>query len=132
MIRSLLQGLGSFVAVALVFILSLNLGLSESDVRTLTFSTLIVVNLMLIVSNRSLTQPVWTAWRTPNPVLHWLAAGAFSLLAVILYVPLTRDLFRMSRPHADDAAAIFLVSLGTLVWLEIVKRVVPIGTRLAR
>ncbi len=122
MIRGLLQGLGAFAAVALVFVVSMKLGLSESDVRTLTFSTLIITNLALIVTNRSLTRPVWTAWRAPNPALRWLGAGALGVLATILYVPFVRDLFRMSRPHADDAVMILLASLGALVWMEIVKR----------
>ena len=60
-----------------------------------------ITNLALIVTNRSLTHPVWTAWRDPNPALRWLGAGALGVLATILYVPFVRDLFRMSRPHAD-------------------------------
>jgi Ca2+-transporting ATPase len=68
-VRSLLQGLGALAAALLVFVVSLKLGSSESDVRMLTFSTLIVTNLALIVANRSLTRPAWTGW-APNPALR--------------------------------------------------------------
>jgi Ca2+-transporting ATPase len=122
MVRSLLQGLGALAAALLVFVVSLKLGVRESDVRTLTFSTLIVTNLALIITNRSLTRSVWAGFRAPNPALRWLGAGALGVLAVILYVPFVRDLFRMSRPHADDTAVIVVAGLGALVWMEIVKR----------
>jgi Ca2+-transporting ATPase len=122
-VRSLLQGLGAFGAALLVFVVSLRAGLVESDVRMLTFSTLIVTNLALIVTNRSLTRPVWADRGTPNPALRWLGAGALAVLATILYVPFVRDLFRMSRPHADDSLVILLAAAAALAWMETVKRV---------
>jgi len=122
MVRSALQGLGALVAALLVFIVSLRAGLSESDVRMLTFSTLIVTNLALILTNRSLTRSVWADWWTPNPALRWLGAGALAVLATILCVPFVRDLFRMSRPHADDSLVILLAAAAALVWMETVKR----------
>jgi P-type Ca2+ transporter type 2C len=121
-VRSLLQGLGALAAAALVLAVSVREGLIESDVRMLTFSTLIVTNLLLIVTNRSLTRPMLADWWTPNPALRWLGAGAVAILAVILYVPFVRDLFRMSRPHADDALVIVMAGAGALLWMELVKR----------
>ena len=52
MMRSLLQGAGALGAAAVVFAASVKAGLTETDVRTLTFSTLIVTNLALIAANR--------------------------------------------------------------------------------
>ncbi len=128
MIRSLLQGLGALGAALLVLVVGWTLGFSESDVRTLTFSTLITTNLALILTNRSLTRSVWVGWRSPNPALQWLVAGALGVLATILYVPAVRDLFRMSRPHADDALVIVGAALGALIWMEAVKRRVHAST----
>ena len=121
-VRSLLQGLGALAAALLVFVVSLKLGASDSDVRTLTFSTLIVTNLALIVTNRSLTRSAWAGRRDPNPALRWIGAGAIGLLAAILYVPMVRDLFRMSRPHAIDTVVIAVAGISALIWMEIVKR----------
>jgi Ca2+-transporting ATPase len=129
MMRSLLQGLGALAAALLVFVVSLKMGSSESDVRMLTFSTLIVTNLALIVTNRSLTRSAWTNWRAPNPALRWLGPGALGVLAMILYVPFVQDLFRMSRPHADDTVVIALAGIGALVWMELVKRGVATAGR---
>ena len=74
-VRSLLQGIGALAAAALVFGVSMRSGLIETDVRMLTFTTLIVTNLLLIVTNRSLTRPTLADWWTPNPALRWLGAG---------------------------------------------------------
>jgi Ca2+-transporting ATPase len=120
--RSLLQGVGALGAALLVGFVSLRAGLIESDVRMLTFTTLIVTNLMLIITNRSLTRSTWADWWTPNPALRWLGAGALAVLATILYVPLVRDLVRMSRPHADDAVVIAVTGAGALLWMEAMKR----------
>ena len=125
LMQGVLQGVGALMAAAVVFVVSVKSGLIESDVRMLTFSTLILSNLALIVTNRSVSRPVWTAWRAPNPALRWLVAGAIGILAAILYVPLVRDLFRTSRPHAADAIVIVLASAGALAWMEIIKRCLP-------
>jgi Ca2+-transporting ATPase len=125
-VRSLLQGFGALTATAVVFLLSSRAGSSDADVRTLTFSTLIVINLALIVTNRSLTESVWAGWRAGNAALGWLTSGALALLAAIFYVPSVRELFRMSRPHVDDAAMILAASIGALVWMEIVKQRVDV------
>ena len=124
MVRSVLEGLGALAAALVVYLVSVRGGLVESDVRMLTFSTLIVTNLTLIITNRSLTRTSWVDWWAPNPALRWLGAGAFGVLAVILYVPFVRDLFRVSRPHADDTVVIAFAALGALLWMEIVKRAV--------
>jgi Ca2+-transporting ATPase len=121
-VRSLLQGLGALAAATVVLAISVDAGLIESDVRMLTFSILIVTNLMLIVTNRSLTRSMLADWWTPNPALRWLGAGALAILALVLYVPFIRDLFRVSRPHADDALVIVVAGAGALLWVEITKR----------
>jgi hypothetical protein len=55
-------------------------------------------------------------------------AGAVGVLAAMLYVPLIRDLFRMSTPHAIDAVVVLFVSIGALVWMEAVKHRVADNT----
>jgi Ca2+-transporting ATPase len=124
-LSSLLQGAGALAATGVVFVIAIRIGLSEFDVRTLTFSTLIITNLALIFANRSLTQPIWRGWSRPNPALRWLAIGAIAVLGLVLYVPVCRDLFRLARPHPIDAGVIAAAGLAALAWMEAVK----LGTR---
>lgn len=122
-VRSALQGIGALAAALVVLVIAFRFGLSEPDVRTLTFSTLIATNLALIVANRSLTRSVVNDWRAPNPAIRWLTGGALVVLGTILYVPICRDVFRLARPHAIDLFAIVVVSAAALMWMEAVKRV---------
>jgi Ca2+-transporting ATPase len=120
--RSLLQGVGACLAATTVLALTVRAGLPESDIRTLTFATLIMTNLALIATNRSLSQPVWATVRSGNPAFGWIAVGALTLLAAIVYVPTLRELFRFGDLHLDDIVVITTASVSALVWMELMKR----------
>ncbi len=120
--RSLLQGLGACLASAAVLAITVQAGLPESDVRTLTFATLMMTNLALIATNRSLSEPVRTIGRSRNPAFGWIGAGAVLLLAAIVLVPTLRELFRFGPLHVDDLAAVATAALCALAWMELVKR----------
>ena len=121
-LRSLLQGAGAMAAALVVYVGTLRSGLTEADIRTLTFATLIVGNLALIFASRSFTRSVLDDWRTPNLALWLLAASAIGVLAAILFVPFLRELFRLALPHADDLLVVAAAGATALVWMETVKR----------
>jgi Ca2+-transporting ATPase len=119
--RSVAQGAGAMAMALAVYAGSLRAGLNEPDVRTLTFATLMIANLALIVANRSLTRSVLEDWRTPNRALWMLAASTLGVLAAVLFVPFLRDLFRLAMPHPDDVLVIVGAGLASLAWMEAVK-----------
>jgi Ca2+-transporting ATPase len=120
-VRSLLEGTGAMLMSLAVYFTTLRLGYGQLDVRTLTFSTLIVANLALIFANRSFTRPVFVGWRTPNAAMWTLFAGALALLTAVLFVPPLRVLFKLAMPHPDDLLIVVAAGLGALVWMELVK-----------
>jgi Ca2+-transporting ATPase len=120
-LRSLLQGVGAMAVALVVYAGTLRSGLTEADVRTLTFATLIVANLALILASRSFTRSVLDNWRTPNLALWLLAASALAVLATILFVPFLRELFRLALPHPDDLLVVAAAGVTALVWMETVK-----------
>ena len=63
---SLLQGASVLVAVLAVFVVARQQGLGELETRTLTFATLIVANLSLILTNRSWSRTIVGMFRSPN------------------------------------------------------------------
>jgi len=99
-------------------------GLPEAEVRTLTFSAMVLTNLMLIVTNRSLTRSSLIEFVSPNPILLALVGGTVLLLLVVIYVPLPRELLRLATPHPIGLAACALVSAVAIGWMEAVKRMV--------
>ena len=118
---SLLQGFSVLVIVLTVFLVSLQRGQSEGEARALTFTTLIIANLGLIFVNRSAYRTIVETLRSPNRALWWVAGSALVLLAIVLYVPGLRALFRMAPLHVLDIAICVLAGVLSVAWLEIVK-----------
>ncbi len=73
---SCMQGVGIIVMCLLVYFIGLKMGYSEKGVRTLTFVTLIVSNISVILSNRSWTSGIFKILSTPNKAVTWIVGGA--------------------------------------------------------
>jgi Ca2+-transporting ATPase len=118
---SLLLGMSSFAIVLTVFRLSLALGAPETEARALTFTTLVVANLALVLATRSRTRTILATLRTPNAALWWVLGGAAALLAVVLYVPFLRDLFGFAVLHPSDLLMCLAAGFASIVWFEGIK-----------
>lgn len=118
---SLLQGLGVLVASLAVFAVALKGGRGEASARALSFTTLIVANLGLILTNRSWHQSTLATLKRKNTALLWVLAGALAFLVLALTVPFLQQLFRFGpfEPLATLTAA--GVGLVSLLWFEVVK-----------
>jgi Ca2+-transporting ATPase len=118
---SLLQGASVLLVVLGVFAAAMHRGEIETNVRALTFTTLIIANLALILTNRSWTRTILTMWRSPNPAVQWIVLGAAGFLAVVLYVPSIQGLFRFSRLHTSDLMLCLTAGLFSIAWFEVLK-----------
>jgi Ca2+-transporting ATPase len=121
-VLSLLQGLGVLLLTAGVLARALLGGLPETDARVLTFATLVVADLGLILANRAISGGAIAALRAPNRALWLVVGGAAALLAIVVGVPGLRDLFRFGPLHPDDLAVVAIASLLALLWLDVVRR----------
>jgi Ca2+-transporting ATPase len=115
---SFFQGFGVLVAVMAVLGIALSRGETATNARALTFSTLVVANLMLILANRSWTRIIVSTLRAPNPALWWVVGGAVVVLALSIYVPFLRSLFRFSVLHLPDIAICLAAGGASLLWFE--------------
>ena len=104
--------------VFLVFAVARYRGESDTTARTLAFAILVIGNLMLILTNRSWTLPFVATLRTPNRSLWWVVLGAFTLLALVIYVPFLQTLFRFSPLHLPDIAVCLAGGVASLLWFE--------------
>jgi P-type Ca2+ transporter type 2C len=120
-ILSLLQGLSMLAGVVIVLLYALNLGKGEDEARTLTFATLVIANLTLIVANLSWTQSIIKTLLSENKALRYVLVGALSGLLLVLYVPFLRDLFRFSLLHSDDLLIVLVVGVLSIAWLRLLK-----------
>ncbi len=76
---SLLQGFVVLAFILVVYIGAPGWGFDEAQVRTLTFTTIVIANLCLILTNRSWSRTLPETLRTPNRALAWVFAGTISL-----------------------------------------------------
>jgi Ca2+-transporting ATPase len=108
---SVLQGAMVLLTVLVVFGFSLYRHHGAEDARALTFATLVIDMICLIIVNRSRSRNVLRALRSPNRAFWWVVCGAIVFLAAVLYIPSLREVFGFARLHADDLA----ICLGAAV-----------------
>ncbi len=118
---SILQGVGVLAILLAVFGMSLARGQGELDARTLAFTTLIIANLGLMLTNRSWTDGMLAIIRTPNSMLWWVMGGAVVFLGVVLNIPALCALFRFSPLHAVDLLICSAAGLFSILWFELFK-----------
>jgi len=120
---SILQGLSVLVITIAVYGIALYRGHDEIEARALTFTTLVIANLCLILTNRSWSRTIWSTFHTPNPSLWWVIGGALFALLLVLFLPGLRAIFHFSLLHADDLLICLLAGIFSILWFEVLKMV---------
>ena len=127
--RSIGQGLGIAAAVLGVYYFAMQQGAALPVVRTLTFATLVLSNLLLTLVNRSFTQFVFQTLRVPNRIL-WLMLGlTLVLLLTTLLVPAAQRLFGFVPVPLASLGWCALAALVGVGWVEGWKAVRRAGSR---
>ena len=122
-LMSLAQGLVVLLVTLGVFIGTRYAGLSAPEARAMTFSTLIIANLSLILTNVSWSRSMVGTLRSRNQAMWWVVGGALVFLAMVLYVPYLNDLFRFARLTPLEAATCFASGIASVLWFEVYKLV---------
>jgi Ca2+-transporting ATPase len=123
LIMSLLQGASVLLIVLAVFAIALYRGQGEFEARALTFTTLIIANLGLILTNRSWSRTILSTLRSPNAALWWVLGGAAIFLGAVLYVPFLCSLFRLTTLHFIDLVICLSAGVVSIMWFEGLKMV---------
>ncbi len=118
---SLLQGLSVLVFVLVVFGFDLARGQGAAEARALTFTSLIVANLGLILTNLSWSRSVLATCASRTLLCGWYLAGRSGFFGLVLYVPALRALFSFTFLHFDDLLICLGVGVASVLWFEIFK-----------
>ncbi|MCZ7357129.1 MAG: cation-translocating P-type ATPase [Candidatus Methanoperedens sp.] len=118
---SLLQGGSVLAVVIMVFLLALYLGKGEMEARTLTFTTLVIANLTLIVANLSWEDSLIRTMSPENKALWMVVGGALSSLVLVLYVPFLSDIFHFSFLHFNDLVIVLFAGILSVVWFRLIR-----------
>ncbi len=105
-------------AVVAVYFTTRYTGYSENASRALTFATLIMGNIFLILSNASASRFALNPAGFRNPALRWIVIAAILLLAVILYAPGIREVFRFESPDFISLALCAACAFAGILWFE--------------
>lgn len=118
---SLLQGLSSLAAVIAVFLLALRFGQTEGGARALAFTTLIISNLCLILTNRSWTRGIISVFSVSNKALTGVIIGAVGFLLMVIYIPFLQNMFHFGQIHSEDMVICFAAGVWSILWFELLK-----------
>ena len=118
---SCLQGVSILFITLGIYFVGLHLGVNPSEVRAMTFVTLIVSNIAIILTNRSWSDNLFTIIATPNKAVIWVVGGAVFFLALILNIPFFLDLFQFSKISWINLAISGSAGLISIAWFEIYK-----------
>lgn len=120
-VSSLFQGVLAFLVVTIVYLVTLKMGWPDDKARALTFVSLIMVIVALILVNRSLSASVVLAFKRVNRALGYVLIAVTIMLFVILYQPFVRALFHFGDLSFKDLAFGVLAGVITLLVLEGIK-----------
>lgn len=120
-IDGLVQGLSGLLAVFSIYFLAQSQNLPTEEVRALSFVTLALVNLTIILANRSRTKSILATLKINNPSVWLMTASAIFILFLILTVSSLRNIFHFSPIGVYQAGICLLAALGSLTVAEIIK-----------
>ncbi len=125
LIISILQGASVLLIVLAVYMVAMHRGHwsdgAASLARGMAFTTLVLANIGLILSNRSWSRTILTTLRSPNTAMWVVLVGAVSFLGLVIYVHPLRDLFKFEILHAVDVLICLAAAAGSILWFEVFK-----------
>jgi Ca2+-transporting ATPase len=121
---AVLQGLSVLAAVLGVYLWSVLGDRPDAVTRSVTFATLVMGNLLLILVNRSWRLPVWRTFRERrNATVKWILLGGLGVLTVMLAVPPVSDAFKFGRLAPLDWVIVPAAAFLGVAWFEVWKAV---------
>lgn len=121
LLLSIIQGLLLLAAVFLVYFLSLNEGHSEGEIRAIAFSSLIIGNLMLIITNLSKTRNFIAVLGEKNISLYIILVASLGLLFLVVLIPALQKIFGFEFPGYVHFIPSLIAAASILFILEMVK-----------
>ena len=120
-IVSLLQGSSVLLVVFAVYFYALTTKIGDDECRTLTFTTLVFSNMILIVTNLSWSKNIMEILKARNLAMWWVLFGTALGLAAVLSVPFLRSLFHFTSLSLPELGVALAGGILSLFWFEGLK-----------
>ncbi|MBL7932688.1 MAG: cation-translocating P-type ATPase [Bacteroidia bacterium] len=118
---SLFQGTLLLVMVLIVHFLSNKEGHSEGETRAIAFSTLIIGNIFLILTNLSKTRNFLSVIGEGNKAALLILTGAMILLFAVISIPSLQEIFKFEFPGYSHFFPAFVGAGLMLMVFELIK-----------
>ncbi len=118
---AIVQGSLALAVLATVLISASRLHMPDADLRALVFTSLVMINMGLILINRSFSASLIRAFLKPNRSLWILLTGVSVMLTIAVFWPPAQKLFHFGQLHLNDLLVCLVAGLLSLLLLEGVK-----------
>jgi Ca2+-transporting ATPase len=117
---AVLQGLSTLAVCTGVFLLAQQNHTPEGA-RALTFGTLVLAVVAVLLANRSSTATIVGSLRSPNIALWFVLGGTATFLPIVLLLPFAQRLFRFAPLHTVDLILCITAGLACALWFDLLK-----------
>lgn len=121
MLYSVVKGLLLLGMVLIVYVLTIEEGHSDKEVRAITFSALIMGNIFLILTSLSESRSFLSVLFERNIAVWIIMMAAFGLLIATISVPVLASVFSFGFPGYGHFGIALAGALGLLLLLELMK-----------
>lgn len=118
---AVIQGAGLTAIVVGMYLLLMYQGYSHALATTLSFGSLVLGNVSLIVVSRSKKDHLFAILRKTNPSQKWFLGFAFISFLLLVSIPFLRERFQFSTLTPNGIAVILASGLIGIAWYELVK-----------
>jgi Ca2+-transporting ATPase len=116
------QGLGVLAFVLAMYIWALNTDKSDDLVRTMSFGTLMLGNIALVLVNRSQHLSIIQTFRErKNKTIKWVLGGGIGMLVLLVNVPIMREAFNLAYLNFTEWILVIAAGFGSVLWFEMYK-----------
>ncbi|QWD67143.1 cation-translocating P-type ATPase [Polynucleobacter sp. MWH-Aus1W21] len=118
---ALLQGAGLTTIVVGLYFWLLNMNYSHAMATTLSFGSLVLGNISLIIVSRSKNDHLLRILQKTNPSQKWILGIGVISFGFLITIPFLRDRFQFTVPTLEGALVILASGLIGITWYELVK-----------
>lgn len=118
---ALLQGVGLAAIVIGLYFWLLNIGSSHATATTLSFGSLVLGNISLIIVSRSKNDHFFKILQKTNPSQKWILSIGVISFVFLVAIPLLRDRFQFTVPTLQGVLTILISGAIGITWYELVK-----------
>ncbi len=123
-LRPMSLGVTLVLATIGLYIYALDAQLGEEHARGIALATLLLGEMLIVLAERSATQPLWRQSLTENPRLLPILGATVAFILAMLYVPALAAVFRVAPPTAAQFSIAAGIAVLATLWHEPFKALV--------